>query len=288
MKPWPTLVIVVVCATFVQAAHAQGWALRLPKDNAVIYRGAIDVEKISSVKSGQMLYGPGPALALGMLAGHAAFIDSRKDAQMLKMQEDADRVLSPFRESINGFTYRELMQRALDKTAKPANTKLLEFSKEWDKGDLLESAPVFIMTQDRKALVLQNVVVMSRPGTATAPYQIIVKVVSHAKDEIDLDTFWGANHGANLKEESARLLAHSLELAIRVGTRERSHDKTPDKTYRYSEGETKKMERARLVEEYCDRIVVENLRGWLISFPAPRGAVSTAGDAPCKGAPGEV
>src|SRR6185436_12077332 len=86
-------------------------------------------------------------------------------------------------------------------------------------GWVVESTPVFAMTQDQKAIVMENAVLVYAPGASAASYQNLVRVVSQPKPNADPADYWNANQGEKLKDESAILLAHSLDLALREATR---------------------------------------------------------------------
>lgn len=146
---------------------------------------------------------------------------------------------------------------------------------------MLESLPAYAMTQDERALVLDNSVTIHRGGDGSKEaYQAVIRVVSQPRAEEDPQAFWNSNEGVALKEESASLLAHSLELALRDARTAVATDPAGFRTVRYREGAAEKMERAQFIARRCGREVIRTLRGWLMSVPADAAGDSAA--PPCE------
>jgi hypothetical protein len=92
--------------------------------------------------------------------------------------------------------------------------------------------------------------------------------------------FWNANDGVAIKTESVRLLAESLDLALDEIATGLGQDR-PQRTVRYMEGKAEKMERGQILKEQCNRVVLKNLRGWLMSVsvkPTVGGTTALCGD----------
>ncbi|MBC7957340.1 MAG: hypothetical protein H7Y33_15890 [Cytophagales bacterium] len=70
-----------------------------------------------------------------------------------------------------------------------------------------------------------------------------------------------------LRHESALLLAESVDLVLAELAKGPDATELSQKTIRYPEGGGEKMERAALVGERCDRVLLKTLRGWLMSVP---------------------
>ncbi len=254
------------------------WSLRLPKDDKVTYRGLVSFDD-AGVGAGGMVY-PAPS-ALGFLAAvftHGAIVESQKQSQKNKLQEQADKVLAPYDSILKDFSHKELMHRALEKTTTAGNKKLVDSTDKAGTDWSIASIPIFSMTQDRSAIVLENAIALYPPNVTVPAYQNAVKVVSQPKGGAETD-FWSANGGSKLKEESAGLLAHSLDIAIVEATNAPGKD-SAQKTFRYLEGSAEKMERAQLISEHCNRVVIKTLRGWLMSVPA-RPSSDSPGTASC-------
>jgi len=252
-------------------AGDSSWSLRLPQENKVSFRGVVSFDEAGAGNT-QLLY-PAPN-AVGFLAAvltHGAVVESQKKKQKDQIQEAADKVLSPYETVLSHYTHKELMQRGLQKVSAGGMHKLIEFSKIPDSKWLVVSAPVFLITQDQSAIILENSIAIHAPDTpSNVLYQNTIRVVSETKEGKDLTGFWTANQGEKLKEESAGLFAQSLDIAMsEMANGSNSGDK-PQKTFRYLEGHTEKMERGQLISEQCNRMVIKTLRGGLISIPARR------------------
>lgn len=246
------------------------WSLRLPQDARVLYRGVVSYDE-AGTGTGSFLY-PAPN-AGGLLAAvitHALLVDSAKQRQKEKLQATADQVLLPYKAAIDNFNYRELMRRAVEKTANGANASLVEESAELGQALLVESAPIFSLTQDQKAIVMDNVISIQAAGaTPEAAYRNTIRVISAARDTVD-PIAWTANGGEKLKDESAQLVAKSLEVAFRDAAAEPDPAALAFRTIRYQEGSVEKIERAQVLSKQCDRLLIRTLRGNLMSVPASR------------------
>jgi hypothetical protein len=261
------------------------WFLRLPKDDKVVYRGVVSFDE-AGVGNSPIMY-PAPN-AVGLLAAvltHGTIVGSMKESQKNKVQEAADKVLLPYQGVLGSYTHQDLMRRGLEKTLTGGSKKLVASSEKPGGDWFIESVPVFSITQDQTAIILDNSVSIYAPNApSAAAYQNTVRVVSLANDGTDLASFWTANGGEKLKEESAGLLAQSLDIILgeMVGG---SKENNPNKTVRYFEGKTEKMERGQLISERCNRVLIKTLRGGLMSVPA-RHAAAPTGD--CNDVPGSL
>lgn len=139
--------------------------------------------------------------------------------------------------------------------------------------------PVFSLTQDETALVLDNVISISQPGAAS--YVNTIRIVSAPSQAPNLVQYWSANQGEKLKSLSVGLVADSLQIAMKGANGSFGGETPTYKTVRYLEGKTEKMERAQLLGEQCNRALIKTLRGWLMSVPVER---TDAGPTLCAGA----
>ncbi len=141
------------------------------------------------------------------------------------------------------------------------------------------------MTQDQSALIVENVVAIYSPGaTPPAAYRNLVKVVSSEKAAPDLIVFWTADNGRNIKEESAAILAESLDIALRDAMGGPDKGGGADRTIRYREGGAERMERGQQISGRCNRIVIRTLRGGLMSVPIGNMAAAGEGAQACDDA----
>lgn len=245
-----------------------GWTLQLPENEKVIFKGVVNYD--ASGQSGNGMLYPAPN-AGGFLVGlptHAIILESMKGRQKTAAQEAADKVLVPYLDIVQAYTHRELMQRAVDKISMARPVHLVPYSEKNEAEWLIQSVPIFSLTQDQTTLVLDNVISISQPGVPA--YVNTIRVVSAANEEPQIVQYWTANQGEKLKAVSAGMVADSLQIALKSAAGSLSTDNTAYKTVRYVEGKTEKMERALLLSEQCNRVLIKTLRGWLMSIPVAR------------------
>jgi hypothetical protein len=260
-------------------AQLSGFTLKLPPQQPVVFRGMVSHDA-AGVQGGQMLY-PAPNVGglLVAIFAHGVAVEAQKNSQRSQMQQAADQVLAPYKEALDAFTHDELARRGLAQAALFSPHRHVDEVHAADAGWVLESAPTFVLGQDQAVLVLENAVAIHRRGEPDkALFQGVVKVVSDPQETTAPADYWGAEGAARLRGESVRLFAHSLGVALAQARRTPGAD-GPQKTYRFPEGSSERMERGSMVTRYCNRLIIRNLRGWLLSIPQrPAGG---ADPAPC-------
>lgn len=265
-------------------AAAIGWVLQLPRDDKLTYQGVVN----GSVSGGtnSMLYlGGHPLLLLVGMLTHAAIESSSQKTQRDGLQRSADRVLQPYRPILDNFGHRELVQRTLPLTAAPAGASLVEHDQVPPQGQwVIQGVPVFSLTQDAQALLLDHAIEVRAAAAPAEPlYRNVIRVVSLPQPEGDRTAAWSEDEGRPLKEQSASLLATSLDIALAAAASNAGGvpvDDKPFRTVRYTEGGQEKMERAQVLDERCGRLLLKNLRGWLMSVPARAPAAADNGCMP--------
>jgi hypothetical protein len=253
------------------------WCLPLPTDGKVNYRGVVDFDQVGT-SGGAMLY-PAPNV-IGFLAAvvtHGVLVESAKNGQKEKLQAEANKVLQPYQDALDHFDARDLMQRALKRVNIRSRVKPIEQADDPGQNGMLKSTPVFSLTQDQKAIILDNTIGIQSPGAAeTTRYQKSIRVVSEVKEVDDLLAYWSGNNGEKLKDESAQLVAESIDIALNDVNGGSSVVSSPYRTVRFREGTTEKIERAQVLSAHCERLLIRTLRGQLMSVPTSR----TNGSAP--------
>lgn len=252
-------------------ASGRAWAVRRPSIDAVVFRGVVSYDA-AGMGTGSMLYpAPNAAGLLAAILTHSLLNESAKKAQRDRIQADADAVLTTYQPVLSGFTNETLIMGALPLIKAPGTRRLVDASGA-DAGDWsIETAPVFSMTRDQRAIVLDNAVRIYAPGTTVAAYAQTIRVVAtplgDPVDDSGVPAVWLAEQGRRLTDESALLLAESLDVAIGEATGASPVADLPHRTFRYFEGGSEKMERAQLVQQRCERALIRTLRGWLMSIP---------------------
>jgi hypothetical protein len=262
------------CAWAFQAAAIEAgepWSLQIPSGDLVVYRGVVNLDAAGSA-GGAMLYpAPGVAGLIAAVVTHGVIVESAKNAEKVRLQEQADLVLTPFREQLGEFRYARLLQMALERMPDDARPKLLAAG-DTVQGWKVTSSPVFSMTQDQRSLLLDNAFALYRPGDGEKPvYSTTVRVVSQPRQDPGKDWLARGRADSALQEESAHMLVHSLALAWR-DARRTAPAAGGFQTLRFPQGGSERVERAQPLEALCERTVARTLRGWLLSVPAPAPA----------------
>jgi len=270
-------------------AKDQNWSFRLPKEDKIIYKGVVSFDQVGSGPGGMMYPAAGAAGFLAAVITHGVIAESTKNSQKTKLQQEADRVLQSYQPVLDTYTAKELMQEGLKRTTAGGDKKLVASTESPGAEWMIDSTPVYLMTQDESAIILDNFISIYVPdGPASPVYQYTVRVVSQAKEGTDFANTWTANNGEMLKAESANLYATSLDIALNQATGGATTDNVSHKTFRYLEGRAEKMERGQLISEGCGRVVMKTLRGWLMSIPARKDAAQSSSNEQCAEVVGGV
>lgn len=241
--------------------------LRLPENALVAFYGDVDYDKAGLSEAG-ILY-PAPS-ALGLLAGimtHGIVESKMKSAQKQHMRDEADKVLVPYRDYLRQYEYRDLMARGLAAMSM-ADFKLMAHRDKSGNGAIIDTTPVYFFSQDARTLMLLNTFEIVDPAaTATMPEKTTVKIVAAARTEPDMQAYWLANDAGALADISANMFGESVRLAIADHCGKFTDRTSPYRTVRYAVGGAVRMERAQVLEESAERILMRTLRGWLMSVP---------------------
>ena len=263
----------------------------------VVYRGEVNFDQ-AGTKGPSMLYPAGfgaAGLVIGLVAGvatHAVVESSIRSGQKTKIQEKADLVLQPYHDVLASYDEKNLYAHAVPYMQAAGSKSLVPAIQETSNGRMLITDPVFSMTQDQSAIVLDAAVTIYDPGAhgedAKPAYQNTIRVVSPPRFEGDIVAYWNANGGQALKDQSARLFARCLDLAI-ADMAMHSKGATPApvvyKSIHYADGRTDKVERGQPITETADGTVLRNLRGWIMFVPPRPAPVLAAPAGPASVSP---
>lgn len=212
-----------------------------------------------------MLY-PAPSLA-GFFAAvltHAAIVQGVRASEISAKQAEADKVLEPHSNVLTRMSSQALIESS--------SKRLTITTLERGRGLVVEIVPQYSLSSDRRVIVLDNAIrIRNASKSNTSVFENTVRVVSRPCDADDPLAHWSANDGQALIDESAAMLAHSVEIALMPSQNERN---IAARTQRYRFGASQKMERGQVVAELCGRVVLRTLRDWLMSVPT-----ETTGDA---------
>lgn len=267
-------------AASVPSATDLHWSLEVPVDSRVSFSGVANFNRSGSA-AGSMLYpAPSPVGLLAAVLTHAVIEKSSRSSQKTKTQQEADKVLDPYQPVLQDFLTGTLLGRGASLATVGASRAAVRLERDDHQGWWVRVTPEFAMTQDQTTLVLDNVVEIYAPNERKrASYINTIRVIATARPEQDIRSYWLQNQGAPLIEESAQLLAASLDIAIADASRAKSQQ--PFETVRYMEGQEERMERGQPLAQECGRVLLRTLRGTLMSVPVKPD--ETAPSANCGG-----
>ncbi len=269
-------------APLLQPAAKRSWILSLPQNDTPVFSGQLDFDG-AYVDMQTMLYpAPNAAGFLAAIITHGLIVESQKDSQRKKAQENADKVLDAYKPLLATLSLQQLAQVWLSQAQPGIARRLRETATiPGDDDGLIEVAPVFLLAQDQRTLVMDMMVSVRPPAAAgVSGFSGRIRVFSRPESGKDPAAAWLANEGKKLREDGAWLLMESLDIAVHAAEGNMGEG-SPFRTIRYIEGGTEKMERARLISEQCGRLVIRNLRGEFMSVPARPSGLGNAADVRC-------
>jgi hypothetical protein len=263
-----------------QAPATEGWSLAWPAQQAKVrYHGVVSFDNAGTGAGAMVYVGVGGIVgALAHLAVHAAVTEGAKNSQKTQMQEAADKVLTTYAGTIDAFAPADLLARtdSLLRTSKLAPSDAA--SARWS----LEVMPVYRMTQDRRALMVDAVLSVRASASADVVARSAVRVVSAPLVAEDASAAWSQGDGETLRAESARLLSQAVTLALSDLAGQWDAAAPAQRTVRFPEGGEERIERAQVIRQQCGRTVLRTLRGDLMDVPMR--TTDGAADAECNAA----
>jgi hypothetical protein len=259
-----------------EAPAAPALSLRIPKEEKVSVAAIPNDDTVKGEPGSMLYYGPPAAALLGVVAH--GMIESHRQAKEKKNRNSmVDLVLVPYQPALSRFTNSELMRLALQGLTTRGQKALIGFSEPAGPGWLIECSPKFLMTQDARALVLENSIVIHSPAASSpATFKNVVAVVGRPRERVgpDPENTWMIQDGEMLKAEIVDLMRESVDLALSELHGDFDGHAADFHTVRFAQGGVEKMERAQILKQTPQRVVLKTLRGWIMSVPA--GADSTS------------
>lgn len=237
------------------------WTVQLPGEARLDFHGVVSFDDAGF--EGPPVQYPAPNLAgfLAAVVTHGIIMDTARKEQKARLKASADAILSHYAPVLDRFEHAELKQRANGIAARRGKPGALE--------PVVESIPTFSLTQDERAVVLDNAILFrGEPAGTAGVYQGIVRVVSRPVDAADPRAHWIAGDGSRLKEVCAGLLVESIDVALLDARLTGTAAPPPQRTVRYLQGGAERIERAQVIRNDCGRLVLRSLRGVLMSVPA--------------------
>ncbi|WP_338848926.1 hypothetical protein V8J88_08280 [Massilia sp. W12] len=257
-----------------QALSSGKWVLSLPSEGTVPFDGIVTFDHYGNNK-GEHVQVTAPNIATGIagLILGGLLVKGISDAGKEKVREEANLVLQPFRPVLDKFNYARLTA-PLEQPGASAKLRLASGAQAGIDELVMESRPLFSLTQDKRSLVLSNLVQIQSAGRLLWENQ--VRVVSPVFAAEDMNAFWNEQEGRKLLDESQRLYLQSVQAVMAHWRTSQTTDSAQFKTVRYQEGGVEQFERALVLQEHCDRRIFKNLRGQWLILPASPGADAAA------------
>ena len=260
------------------------WQIRTPAVGKLVFKGTPDGVGAGAIAGTLVIPAPGVAGLVASLIVYGLIANAQQSEQRTKAQVEADKVIAPYQPTLDKLPVNDIYQAALDKTRFGRTKSLMVPVNAAVNTEVIEIVPIFTLTQDQRALVLDNLVsVFSPKGSTNSASQLIyknvVRVVSNplpaaADAATPMVDSWTAADGRLLSQVASSLLSESLDMVLAELALGSAVVEAEQKTIRYLEGGLQQVERATLVSKRCDRLNLKTLRGWLMSVPVAAVAAS--------------
>jgi hypothetical protein len=258
---------------------SRAWAWRAPAPDArAVFHGVVSYDAAGGGTGAMMYPAPNAAGLLVAILTHAALNGGARSAEAKRLEEEADKVLEPFKGPIERLSPRDLQRAALERLELGATPALVEPAQEAGDAWVIETEPVFLLSQDRRALVVETVVRLYDGAAPAAALERAVRVVSPPVKAADAQAYWLQADGDRLARTSAALLAEAVRVALLDA---QAPAEMAQRTVRYVEGSGDKFERAAPLAERCERVALRTLRGAVMSVPVRAKGPSADPASPC-------
>lgn len=259
--------------------------VKVPEGTAIIIGKA--APNAGNVDHSSLLY---PAITpvdfFAAVITHAAITESVKNNKKNQAQDEADIVVIPYRPFIKDIANQALITQLSD-IALSRGFHLKPYQESQSDDDIvLDITPIYLLNQKQNTLTLRTqFLVYHKKNETVAPqkramlYQNQIEILSPIIQSDNPADYWLNNNGEKLIETMRNLLSETLELgALQISSNEQTINKSNQQNFRYDDGDVVAFERASIVAEDCEHIVIHTLRGWLKSIPTAR----LQGLHPCK------
>ena len=224
----------------------------------LIFRGELIIADKSEASS--MMY-PGYGGLGGFLVGiatHAAMESGMASSQQNAAIEKANEVLAPLEEQISQLDTLSVISPMSDSLSLVV---LPEEQSTKDKDYLLSSSPMFKVAQDYSSIRLQNVISISSEDSTL--YQNLIEVARSLNKKEREALVSNVEILPQLAEE---LMGESLRVGI-SDSKGLLKSAPSMQTFKYELGGKTQYQRANLVSEDCDNLVIKTLRNWIKVIP---------------------
>lgn len=246
------------------------WTAVVGADQAMPFRGEM---MSTGVGAGYQMFYPAPNFA-GFLAGvatHAALQSSANAAQAEAEREMADRVLKRFDRVLGQIRVHQAFSEAIDRLQVADRVSVSAFPSA-HPSPYVEFRVLGTLAQSRRALMIDLMARLQADPSGTTPEFVHkVRVISDpvTASEENVYAYWLDDDGARLKRTVSSLISEAIALFLADAGQQFGADDARSVSVRYRFGAERRIERAQLLVDGCSRKVLRNLRGWIVSVPAP-------------------
>ncbi len=231
-----------------------------------VFRGVLNKDAAGMNAGGMLYQAPNAAGLLAAVLAHALVSSTAQSAEMRKLQARADEVLQPYSASLDALASDDLLAQ----TRAALGTQGLAVRPGWVNPNL-ELTPVFLVTQDRRAVML-DLAAHFHDGSGARPRPMGVRVVSDPRGQLVEGQDDWATSPDGLRKVCVELLARAVRHLLDHADPSRSAPTALERTVRFQEGGALRMERSRVLEQRCGRALLLTLSDTLLSVPLAAGA----------------
>ena len=242
----------------------------------LVYNEPIDIRgkhsSDDSINANPILY-QGGAGVLGLfaqIATHAAINNAARNKKVSKAQIAANRFLEPLAVKIAEINIGDLAD---------FSSKEYKIDSSLDSSGLVVNIrPIFFVAQDFEYITLKNIVSITKNFTKGSSlrkrkssngfhYQNLIEVYSRKYSEDEKKSFTSLSESSFMIEELQRILHQSLSLAAREIKGHYQNSTSKITTHTLKKNNSNLYIRGSQVDSLCQKIVIKNLRSWLVAIP---------------------
>lgn len=207
---------------------------------------------------------------LAAIAVHAAVNSSVKNAQEQNRIDRANQILESYQGLISEVSNEDLHEyvlsghAGLDMRSTPEDTVSL-----YENGWLVTSEPMYTLSSSEDAIYIKNKVIiqdyfmLDNESKDASVYEKNITITSLNSARAYDHSVWLADNGEYFEKSLKHLYAQSIWLAVSDFQGNLPATSSRTSTIRYLENGEKKVERGKLINESCDQMLFETLRGEL-------------------------
>lgn len=230
-----------------------------PEHIGVDYAGQLPINGDSGNAGGMAYPSPTAAAMVAAVLTHAAIGSSMRSSQKSKAQKKADEVLQGYHDVFQSITLAELNRLALEHPDVKTYIRQGSDEQKTDAGVWrLHVSPLFLLAQDKQAIILRNTLALIDPENSGA--------VIYSNTVTSLFNVSSIGEESS-PQELAKLSRDAYVESIKVFLKELwlpSRSERKAKTFRYQQGSVQRYERGTLAYKTSGRTVIKTLRGELM------------------------